>query len=698
HFSWALGRWNIFLDDFSRAVESTYEKTDVLPLEPVLATAMQKAMSGNHLEIRYADLLIAVYDLDKKFNDLMFARKIGEEDIAEVAYWQRRREEAAASRDKFWDEERLLDVKGIGKDWAGGFTVNLDNLARDITAEVRFHHASTHLTGRGAEVDLLERMLVRGAGASNVVLVGPPGAGRHSVLRAFASRVNSGQTLGSLRYMRILEIESASILSGAANLNEVVGKIQSLLGEAYSAENIILVINDIDAFLDPNPEAGRVNATEALLPYFQSRLHFIGTTTPRGYQTTIGKNPQLVRLISKLEINELSDAQTLMILQDAVPLLERQTGLRFTHSALKEIVKLTGKLIQNLPNPEKSLEILQETAVYAATNSASRIVLPEHVQKVVTLRTKVPVEKVAGEETDLLLNLEKLLQKWMVGQKEALGELANALRRARSGIRNEKRPIGSFLFLGPTGVGKTETARALARVYFGSEKNIIRFDMSEYQEIHGINRLIGDADSNQGGQLTEAVIASPFSLLLFDEIEKAHPKILDLFLQVFDEGRLTDAMGRTVSFSNTIIIATSNAGAEFIRQMVREGIDPSGQRDKLLDNLQKQGIFRPEFLNRFDAVVIYRPLTADELEQVAVLLLEDLNRRLKEKDVQVKITPDLARAISVNGYNPEFGARPLRRYIQEHIENFVAQGLLSGEIPRGSVVEVPPELIQGKNF
>ncbi len=681
-FLWILRRLNIPQKQLFQKVKEAYAPAAALPLAEILQLAWQKALGANHLEVEEADILVAIFEFEIK-----------EQDLLEVASWQRRRALSGKLQAKFWSLEHLLNTKGIGKDWAGGYTINLDRVAYDLTERAKYASPPAHLYGHRQMLELLERLLLRGGGAGNVVLVGAPGVGRHTLLRAFASKLNRGQTFGPLRYKRLLQIDSSAVISGTALPNEVVEKIQILFSEATFAQNVILVLSDIDAFFDPHPEAGRVNATEALLPFLQSSLHAIGITTPQGYQNTIGKNPQLARLFSKLEISEASEAQTLLILQDEAPGLERQTGLFFTHLALKEMVKLATKLIQNLPNPEKSLEILQETATFVATKLGEEVVTLEHVQKVITTRTKVPVEKVAAEERDILLNLESILHERIIGQEEAIRELADALRRARSGVASEKRPIGSFLFLGPTGVGKTETTKALAAVYFGSEQRIIRFDMSEFQEIHSINRLIGDADTASGGLLTEAVIANPFSLILLDELEKAHPKVLDLFLQVFDDGRLTDALGRTVSFVNTMIVATSNAGAESIREMVRAGRNPQQVPQELLNELQSQGIFRPEFLNRFDAVIIFRPLSAAELTQVAVLLLRELNERLQEKDIQIKVTPELAQAVVAGGFSPEFGARPLRRFIQEHIENYVANGMIKGEIQRGQVVEIPSTVL-----
>lgn len=689
HFPWVLRRLDLPPDKFANEIKNIYQKNPCLPLADVLALSWQKALAANHLRIRFADFFIAVFELDANIQDILKRFGVKEQDVKDVLYWQRRREKHLEEDGKFWRRHNLLGRAGIGKNWAGGYTVNLDRVAEDLTLSARFQKIPENLYGRQAEVNLLERLLVRGSG-NNAVLVGEPGIGRHTVLRAFASLVNSGRTFLPLRYARLLQIDSGAIIGGTNSLSQVLEKIQVLFGEAYQAGNIILVINDFDALLDSRAEAGRVNATEALLPFLQSGLRIVGLTTPGGYAATIGKNPQLARLVEKIEVKEPSPERTLMILEDSVPEIESQSSLFFTYSALKEIVDLSTKLIQNLPNPEKSLEILKDTAIYAATQTFDKIVLKAHVEKVVTVKTKVPVEKVAGEEMAVLLNLESILHERIIGQEQAVAELAGALRRARSGVRSEKKPIGSFLFLGPTGVGKTETAKALAAVYFGNEKNMIRFDMSEFQEVHGINRFIGDADSNTGGLLTEAIIANPFSVVLLDELEKAHPKIFDLFLQVFDEGRLTDALGRTVSFVNTMIIATSNAGAEKIREMIRDNRDPVAFREEILDFAQKAGIFRPEFLNRFDAVIIFRPLNIEELSRVAGLLLEDLNKRLSEKNIQVRITPELTNWVAEKGYNAEFGARPLRRFIQENIENYIAEALLSGKIQNGQIVEISP--------
>ncbi len=688
-FHWQLLRLNIPAAQFFAEINQVYPQDLSLPLSEFLRTAASKSLTVNHANLGLDDWLISLLS-NKNFADILFKFKVKEEDLREVGDWQRRKAAMARQIRDFLSRENLLRIKGIGKDWSGGFTVNLDKYARNITRQVQYQQAPFHLYGHRQYIELIERGLLEGFG--KVIVVGEPGVGRHTVIKAFAQAVNNGQTYGQLRYMRMLQIDSASILMGTATANESLDKIRLLFGEALAAGDVILVINNFDAFLDSKPEVGRINATEALLSYFKSPLKIIGITNQNGYASTIGKNTELQHLITKVEISETDPSETLVILQDECATLESKS-LRFTNAALREIVNLCTKLIQNLPNPEKSLEVLEETALFVLTKTSNRLVLSEHVQKVITLKTKIPVEKVAGAEKDILLHLENLLQERIVGQQEALVDISNALRRGRSGISSEKRPIGSFLFLGPTGVGKTETTKALAAVYFGNENRIIRFDMSEYQEVHAINRMIGDADTREGGTLTEKVIENPFSLILLDEVEKAHPKILDLFLQVLDEGHLTDALGRQVSFVNTMLIATSNAGAELIRELVSQGVDQHQLKTQLIEYLQRQGLFRPEFLNRFDAVVTFQPLSSAELTVIATLEMTDLNRRLADKDIKIKITPELTQVLAQRGFSPEFGARPLRRLIQDRIESYIAQGLLSNTIKRGQEVEIPSEIL-----
>jgi ATP-dependent Clp protease ATP-binding subunit ClpA len=352
-------------------------------------------------------------------------------------------------------------------------------------------------------------------------------------------------------------------------------------------------------------------------------------------------------------------------------------------------VNLTSRYMPSLPFPEKALDILNEAVVYIQSRK-EKFVMPHHIAEIISNKTEIPVGKMEVKEKQTLLNLENLIHQRIVNQQEAVKEISIAMRRARAGLSSKKRPMGTFLFMGPTGVGKTETSKALAQIYFGSEDKMIRIDMSEFQAISDIPRLIGSVSPvEMQGLLTTPVRETPFSLVLFDEIEKAHPNILNLFLQILDEGHVTDGHGRKVVFTNTIIICTSNAGADMIFKEVESGkpID----KDNLLNSLFEKGIFKPEFINRFDATVLFHPLTKENLLDIAQLTLNGLQKNLKEKEIDFEITETLKLKIVELSYKPAYGAREMRRVVQDKVENVIAEALISEKIKKGDKIEINPE-------
>jgi len=369
--------------------------------------------------------------------------------------------------------------------------------------------------------------------------------------------------------------------------------------------------------------------------------------------------------------------------------LEYKYKMLILYPTIREIVNLTGRYMPSLPFPKKALDVLDEVVVYVQ-GKKEKVVFPHHVSEVVSTKTEIPLGKMESKEKETLLNLENLIHQRIVNQEEAVRQISIAMRRARAGLSSKKRPMGTFLFLGPTGVGKTETSKALAQIYFGSEDKMIRLDMSEFQAISDIPRLVGAVSPiEMQGLLTTPVRESPFSLVLLDEIEKSHPNILNLFLQVFDEGHITDGQGRKVMFTNTIIIATSNAAADMIFKEVESG--KPVDRQELIGSLIEKGTFKPEFINRFDATVIFHPLSKDNLMQIAQLLLGGLQKSLKEKEIDFEITESLKSEIVELSYKPEFGAREMRRVIQDKVENSIAQALLSDKIQKGDKIQVNPE-------
>ena len=397
----------------------------------------------------------------------------------------------------------------------------------------------------------------------------------------------------------------------------------------------------------------------------------------------------ILSLFEKIEVRGVSGEETLKLLEYLTFSLEKRHKIFISYPALRQIIFLTDKYLPVLHFPEKAIDILDEAAVYVASLKKEKIVLPEHIAKIITEKTEIPVGQLQAKEKEILLNLEELIHKRIINQEEAVKEVSTALRRARSEISQRKRPMGCFLFLGPTGVGKTETAKALAENYFGAEEKMIRLDMSEFQNITDIARLIGSG--TEPGLLTSSIRENPFSLLLLDEIEKDHPNILNLFLQVLDEGHLTDGFGRKVNFKNTIIIATSNAGYKVILGALKEKEGWQNIKQKLLDELFEKRIFRPEFINRFDAVVVFRPLSKENLLDIAELMLFGIKRKLLEKGIEFIITRELKEKIVELGYSPVFGAREMRRVIQDKVENILAEALLSGRLKAGSKIAVNPD-------
>ncbi|TSC72810.1 MAG: Clp protease ATP binding subunit, partial [Parcubacteria group bacterium Gr01-1014_70] len=362
------------------------------------------------------------------------------------------------------------------------------------------------------------------------------------------------------------------------------------------------------------------------------------------------------------------------------------------YAALVEAARLAERYITDGAMPEKAIDTL-ERAVTEAKNAGEMFVTKHHVEQAVETRTHIPVMKASGKEAEKLLGMEDALHQRVIGQHAAITAVSNALRRARTGLHAGKRPVGSFLFLGPTGVGKTETAKALAAIYFGSVDSMARFDMSEFQGPEGVNKLIGSFDSGEPGVLANALRSKPFSLLLFDEFEKSSRDVINLFLQILEEGFFADAKGKRVSVRDAIIITTSNAGSNLIWDMVRQGKDPSALQKEVVDAVRQQGIFTPEILNRFDAIVVFEPLDKEKLKSVATLLLQELQARLKEQEIELVISEELVAKVVEIGFDPVMGARPMRRAITDRVEQVIARKLLEGTLKRGGIIQFSIEEI-----
>jgi SpoVK/Ycf46/Vps4 family AAA+-type ATPase len=563
---------------------------------------------------------------------------------------------------------------GIGRDWTSGFAPNLEEFSQNISLIIEKGGGYSHFLAHTDVLNGITHSLSQGIG---VALIGPTGIGKTSLIYGLAERLLEGHDK-SLEYYQIISLHASLILSaGAGRLEQLM---VTLLSEAIKAGNLIIFLDDAQLFFGNGP--GAFDLSQILLPIIQNRrLKLIAAMTPHDWQSLRASNEALASHFTPITLQEPSMDDTIKIAEDSAIMLEHQNNILISYDAIREAYRLSGHYIQDQAYPGKTIALLEQAVPYAV----QKVLTAETVQSSIEKMIGVKVSKADAPEAAILLNLEDKIHERMINQKRAVNVVASALRRGRAGVSNPKRPTGSFLFLGPTGVGKTELARSLAATYFGNEHQLIRLDMSEYQRPEDISRLLASSSAREVNLLT-SIRQQPFAVVLFDEFEKAHPTILNLFLQLLDEGQLTDDTGRPASFRNTIVIATSNAGSAAISKRIQTTGSLDGFERTLIDQLISDELFKTELINRFDEVVLFRPLSQKELASVAKLMLKEVNETLVEKNIRVELTDDALEVIVKAGYDPEFGARSMRRIIQKTVENVVAVKILSGQVAAGGLI------------
>ena len=464
------------------------------------------------------------------------------------------------------------------------------------------------------------------------------------------------------------------------------------MDEVNKSGDIILFIDEIHTLVtgvNGNASEGS-NIFSLLEPHLKGNVQFIGATNIENYRKYIEPNGAFARLFELIQVSPSTKAETLNILKVICKNFEHDYHITITYPALKKVVELSDKLIHERVFPDKAIDILNRTA--ASKANTNKYLTTDDISTEISQVTKVPVAAITEGETQKLLNIEEAMKKRVIGQDEAIIQLGAALKRARAGMRNESKPIASFLFVGTTGVGKTETAKTLSREYFGDEKAMIRLDMSEYQQMDSIDRLLGTSDGRSKGILTEAVRTKPFSLILLDELEKANSNILLTFLQVLDDGRITDSTGRVIDFTNTIIIATSNVGTRGIQEISqRKGTFEEMSASAMTEVREK---FAPEFLNRFNGIIVFKPLTQESVGKVAGLMLGRVQKMADEKGIKITFKQELINELVRRGFSPEWGARPLARVIEDTVESYLAVKILSKELIQGDVLDLGMEVFR----
>lgn len=655
--------------------------------EKVLPLAAKVAQASGKNRISPGDLLVALATTDNFFQNFLTENDMRESDLASLTAWQYRWQKIDEFRKRFWEEENLLKKGSIGREFASGYTIMLDRYVKDIRDRIK-RAGEQEIVGHQKEIEQTERILEKSE-LNNVLLVGEPGAGRKAVVLAVAQKAFFGKTVATVNYKRFLEFDLTALVAGLGNQEQVEQSLEICFSEVAKAGNIVLVINDFENFVQEQSKPGAVNITGILTRYLSfSSFQMIATASYGGLHRIIEKNSALLNLFDKVEVAEISPNETLVFLENNTLFFERKHKRAIGYKALREVIKLSTRYLGQIPFPDRAMRLLDEAMVFLSSHTKDKVLLSEHVQRIVSDKVQIPIGEAEAGEKQKLLNLEELMHQRLINQEEAVKDVSSALRRSRAEVNIKSGPIGSFLFLGPTGVGKTETAKALAAIYFGSEGRIIRLDMSEFQNVEDVKRFLGS--DTEPGLLTTPVRDKPFSLVLLDELEKAHPNILNLFLQVLDEGWITDGLGRKVDFKNCIIIATSNAGAEIIRQIVSEGKDQATLKKELQNHILQAGIFRPEFVNRFDSVVVFKPLSKQNLLDIAQLQLNKLAKSLADKGIKLDITKELKEKIMEMSYSPEFGAREMKRVLQDSVEDNLAKAMLSGQLKRGSKIIIDP--------
>lgn len=633
-------------------------------------------------------------------------------------------------------------------------TPTLDALARDLTRQA-IEQRLDPVVGRNKEVRRLVQILSRRT-KNNPVLVGEPGVGKTAIVEGLAQRIIHGQVPEDMLHKRVMMLDMGSLVAGTKFRGEFEERLKKIIEEIYNDGHIILFIDEIHTLIGAGSAEGSVDASNILKPALaRGEIQLIGATTLNEYQKYVEKDSALERRLAKVQVDEPSQEEAVQILQGLRPRYEEHHGLRISDEAIEAAVTMSVRYIHSRQLPDKAIDLIDESAAKVrldASNKPSKVadlqnelvrvnaekeeaiynqafeqaaqlrleerkiaeklaqaqqkqienqelqvVSAEDVAEVVSQWTGVPVQQIAKKESQRLMDLEKILHQRVVGQDKAVVAVSRAIRRARSGLKDPNRPIGSFMFLGPTGVGKTELAKALAQAMFGSEDALIRVDMSEFMEKYSTSRLIGSPPGyvgyEEGGQLTEKVRTKPYSVILLDEVEKAHPDIFNILLQVLDDGYLTDAKGRRVDFRNTILIMTSNLGATQLREeksvgfnAVDQSKDQRAMEKRILAELKKA--YRPEFLNRIDETVVFNSLDASEIHEIVKIMSRQIVARMAEQGIQLKITPSAIDVIGKAGFDPEYGARPIRRALQREIEDKLSEALISGQVQLGDAVTI----------
>ncbi len=628
--------------------------------------------------LNLSGLATLLWQSNKDWQDFLTARVIPEEAWRGTVAWVEKASARHFAASRWWSRENLDRIPGLAKDWAYGETPHLNRYSSEwsrIPGASVFHEA---------ERAQLETILAREVGR-DALLIGGTKDDKLAVLGALAMAIRTGKVAPELEHKRLIYFQTEVFISNFRERAAFEQELTRVLTEAKQAGNIILVLDDLAGLLAAGEDFG-AQLENLLEPYLRARdVQLVALLSTAEFNRRLSGNPDFLNRFERVSITEPNAAEILSLLEVKVEGIEAKLGLTFTYPALTELITAAERYFTDETLGEKAEDLIDEIISWS---QHEKIKVLTHAAATDFLRTKtgLPLGELNTDERARLMGLGDLLQARVVGQQAAIEALVNVLKRSRLGVRNPKRPVASLLFLGPTGVGKTETAKALAQVFFGGEDKLIRLDMTEYEAAEAVERLLGSFALGKPGMLATLVRQQPYGVILLDEFEKTRPEILDLFLQILDEGFFTDALGKRVNTRNLIFIATSNAGSDFIWQLLKDNKPAADWQKSLIDELVKRGTFKPELLNRFDSTIIFEPLNPTTLTGVAKIILTRLAERLKAQGITLSITEPLLNQVVSSGANQMFGARPMVRFVQDHVEQVVADKLVAGELKPGNTI------------
>lgn len=671
---------------FSLPIPFFNEIANFLPAttEPIYETARTIREATNSEEITGAVLAVAIISSIPNYEILLNQFQLTIADLHQGIIWFN------YLNGMVKDAKKPVRSGGIARDFAFGYTPTLERFAMNLSERYSGAHTKLQMADHTKIINQIIDTFTRG-GRQNVALVGAYGSGRSTIVNALAETLMNADSKipNSLKYRQIYSLDAPSLISASKDNGELEYTMINIFNEIYSAKNIILCLDNAHLFFEEGP--GSVDIANLLVPILEAgHIRMILIMDDQKFLEISARNSALANSLNKIVVTPSNREETLKILMDQVPLFEYQKNVVFTYRALTEAYRLSEQYIHDVEMPGKAKLLLESAASYAEGSIVTALSVQTAVEKSYGVKVKVASDE---EDRTKLLNLEQLIHERMIDQTEAVSAVANALRRAGAGVKHAGRPIGTFLFLGPTGVGKTELAKSLSEVYFNGEDNIIRLDMNEFVSASDVSRLIKDG-AEDGLSLTAQVSKQPFSVILLDEIEKAHPSVLTTLLQVLDEGILRDEKNREISFRDSIIIATSNAGANEIREKIISGAKIDDFKEEFIENLISSNEFKPEFLNRFDEICLFKPLSKEDLVGVLDLIIASTNKTLEPQKISVVVDPAAKQILIDKGYDPKMGARPMRRIVQKTVENIVAAAILSGHATPGSTLNITPNEIE----